>query len=159
MTEEIEIKSVPGMRIASHTGRGMPFQETVPKAFGGLMGWMEAKSVQMDMNGVSGIAEYYDDPATTAPDQVKFKVGVPVPADTETTSEGEAAIEDVAPTVAAVLRFTGGYDDLTDRYKAVMGFVMSEGLKMTGPPRELYVKYVEDKPEEWITEIQFPIER
>jgi len=160
MTEEIEIKNVPGMRIASHTGRGMPFQETIPKAFTDLMGWMNAKGVQMDMSGVSGIAEYYDDPATTPPDQIRFKVGVPVPEGTGTMSEGDAAVEDVPPCEAACLRFMGSYDDLTDKYKAVFGFVMGKGLKVAGAPRELYVKWGEDMPpEEWVTEIQVPIER
>ncbi len=160
MDEDIIIKSVDGMRIASHMGRGMPFHETVGKAFMDLMGWMEANGIHPDMSGNSGLAEYYDDPATTPPDQVKFKVGVPVPADTELKTDGEAGIEDVAPTEAVVLRFTGGYTDLTDRYKAVMGYVMANGLQVTGAPRELYVKWGEDMPEEeWITEIQFPITR
>ncbi len=91
--KEVEIKAVPAIKVASLWAKGLPFNETVPKAFGDLISLMMAKGLPMPQGSPMGLAIYYDDPKTVAPQDIRFKVAVPVPQETMPISEGIAAIE------------------------------------------------------------------
>ncbi|MCI0496943.1 MAG: GyrI-like domain-containing protein [Thermoplasmata archaeon] len=157
---KIETKREPPMRVASLMASGMPFQETIPRAFGDLAGWMASKGIPMPQGEPSGLAEYYDDPQQVEPDKVRFKVGVPVPDDVEETSEGTSAVETLPGCEVAYTTVYGPYDNLTGVYTGLWKWIQKKGYKVAGPPRELYVRFSMDMdPKEWVTEIQFPIER
>lgn len=66
-----------------------------------------------------------------------------------------------AARVASVVH-RGGYQGLTQAYEAVMGWLETNGYRVVGPNRELYLETPEPmKPENEanVTEIQFPVEK
>ena len=89
---EINMKSVPALRVASLWGKGLPFAVTIPKAYEELAAWMAKKSIPALSGSPMGLAHYYDDPASVGPVEVRFKVAVPVPTETPEVAEGGAAI-------------------------------------------------------------------
>ncbi len=55
----------------------------------------------------------------------------------------------------------GPYDDFTPCYTALAEWIEREGYTISGPPIELYVKGCDDevRPDEYVTEIYFPIKK
>lgn len=157
---DIEIKKVPAMRVASLWARGLPFNVTVPKAYEELAGWMAEKMIPVPSGPPMGLALYYDDPKAVSPDDVRFKVAIPVPPETPMISAGKAAVEELPAYEVAYLTIRGPYTNLEDAYNQLFGWVYESGYRIIDASREVYVSWGgQMPPEEWITEIQVPIER
>ena len=157
-TYDIEIKSVPALRVASLWGKGLPFAVTIPKAYEELAAWMAKKSIPALSGSPMGLALYYDDPASVAPEEVRFKVAMPVAAETPEFAEGGAAVEVLPEAEVAYLTVRGPYTNLEDAYSQLYGWVFSNGFQPADAAREVYVKWGEAMPpEEWVTEIQVPV--
>jgi len=157
---EINMKSVPAMRVASLWGKGLPFSVTVPKAYEDLAAWMAKKSIPPLSGSPMGIALYYDDPASVSPEEVRFKVAMPVAAETPEVAEGGAAVEVLAEADVAYLTVEGPYTNLEEAYGQLFGWVFSNGFQPKDAAREVYVKWGEAMPpEEQVTEIQVPVGR
>jgi effector-binding domain-containing protein len=160
-TYDIEIKKVPAMRVASLSAKGLPFNVTVPKAYEELAAWMTEKKIPgLKSGSPMGLALYYDDPSEVAPEEVRFKVAIPVPPETPTITEGKAAVELLPEAEVAYLTVRGPYTNLEDAYIQLFGWVSQNGYQPTDAAREVYVKWSEEMPpEEWVTEIQVPVGR
>lgn len=52
---------------------------------------------------------------------------------------------------------TGDFENISDAYKAVYGWVEVNGYKVTGPSREVYLETPKDGKGSFVTEIQVPI--
>jgi AraC family transcriptional regulator len=157
---EINMKSVPALRVASLWAKGLPFAVTVPKAYEELAAWMAKKSIPALSGSPMGLALYYDDPASVAPEEVRFKVVVPVAAETPVVAEGGAAVEVLPGAEVAFLTVEGPYTSLEDAYTQLFGWVFSNGFKPKDAAREVYLKWGEAMPpEDWVTEIQVPVGR
>jgi effector-binding domain-containing protein len=155
---EIEIKKVPAVRVASFQAKGLPFNVTIPKAYEELAKWMDSKKIPMPTGSPMGLALYYDDPKSVKPEEVKFKVAIPVSPETPEIAEGKAAVEELPACEVAYLTIRGPYTNLEDAYNQLFGWVYKSGYKVTDPSREVYVKWGEEMPpEEWVTEIQVPV--
>jgi effector-binding domain-containing protein len=59
----------------------------------------------------------------------------------------------------ASLTRVGPYDDFTPAYQELMDWIQSNGYQIIGPNREIYLRGPEANiaPEEYVTEIQFPV--
>ena len=159
MSYNIEIKKVPAIRVASLWARGLPFNVTVPKAYEELAEWISKKKIPMHSGSPMGLALYYDDPKEVKPEDVRFKVAVPVSKETPLISEGRAEVEELPAYEVAYLTIRGPYTNLEDAYKQLFGWVYKSGYRIIDASREVYVSWGEQMPpEEWITEIQAPIE-
>lgn len=157
---EINMKSVPALRVASLWGKGLPFAVTVPKAYKGLAAWMAEKKIPFPSGSPMGIALYYDDPSSVPPEEVRFKVAMPVAAETPAVAEGGAAVEVLPEAEVAYLTVEGPYTSLEDAYTQLYGWVFSNGFQPKDAAREVYVKWGETMPpEEQVTEIQIPVGR
>jgi len=75
-------------------------------------------------------------------------------------SNGEN-IRRLDPGLCCYAAHVGAYDDFSACYTALAEWIEREGYTISGPPIELYVKGCEDKvnPEEYVTEIYFPIKK
>lgn len=156
--QNFAIKEESAMRIASQQWKGMPYMETVPAAFNKLKDYLKKNGIEVAEGSNCGLAVYYDDPNTTPPEQVKFMVGLPVGADAEAEAEEGAMIEDVpAQKVAFTTLLGGDFSKLPEIYMALFQYIQKEGLQMAGPPREVYVEFCEETPDEWVTEVQWPV--
>jgi AraC family transcriptional regulator len=157
---DIKIKKVPALRVASLWAKGLPFAVTVPRAYEELAAWMARESIPALSGSPMGLALYYDDPATVAPEMVRFKVAVPVPPETPEVAEGAAAVEVLPEAEVAYLTIRGPYTNLEDAYSQLFGWVFQHGRKPADAAREVYVRWGESMPpEEWVTEIQVPVGR
>ncbi|MFB3765979.1 MAG: GyrI-like domain-containing protein [Methanotrichaceae archaeon] len=155
---EITIKNVPALKVASIWANGLPFNETVPKAFGELGKWMESKSLPMPKGSLMGLAIYYGDPKVANPAEVKFKVSIPVSVDAMVESDGKMAVEILPEYRVAFLTYRGPYTNLEEAYNSLFGWVFSKGHQPIDAPREVYLNWGV-RPEDMITEIQVPIGR
>ena len=73
---------------------------------------------------------------------------------------GSSRIEATTLPACTVLAYQhrGHYNELDRSYRALEALVESEGLSKAGEPREIYWTSPQElPPEEWVTEIQFPI--
>jgi len=159
-TYDIEIKKVPALRVASLWGKGLPFNVTVPKAYEELVAWMAEKKIPFPSESPLGLALYYDDPSSVPPEEMRFKMALPVPVETPEIAEGKAAVELLPEAEVAYLTVRGPYTNLEDAYAQLYGWVFEKGYRPTDAAREVYVRWSESMPpEEWVTEIQVPIGR
>ncbi len=157
---EIEIKNVPAMRVASLMAKGLPFNVTIPKAYEELAAWMDEKKIPPLSGSPMGLALYYDDPSTVKPEDVRFKVAIPVSPETPAIAEGRAAVEELPAAEVAYLTVRGPYTNLEDAYDQLFGWVFQKGYRPTDAAREVYVRWGKEMPpEEWVTEIQVPVGR
>jgi DNA gyrase inhibitor GyrI len=158
---DIEIKKIPAMRVASLWAKGLPFNVTVPKAYEELAAWMAEKEITVPTSGSPmGLALYYDDPGAVPPEDVRFKVAIPVPPETPEVAEGRAAVELLPEAEVAYLTVRGPYTNLEDAYGQLYGWVFQHGRQPTDAAREVYVRWGEGMPpEEQVTEIQVPVGR
>lgn len=157
--KEVETKAVPEIKVASLWAKGLPFNETVPRAFGDLISWMMAKGLPMPQGSPMCLAIYYDDPRTVAPQEVRFKVAMLVPKETKPISEGEVAVEELPAREVAYMTVLGPYENLEKVYARLGAWVYQKGYRFADAPREVYVRWGKDVPQkDWVTEIQFPVE-
>ncbi len=158
--QEIDMKKVPAIKVASLMAKGLPFHETVPKAFGDLMRWMISKGLPMPISSPMGLTVYYSDPKTVSPQDVRFKVAVPVSNDIKMMSEDDFAVEKLPRHEVAYITIKGPYDNLEGAYGRLAEWVVQNNYRFADAPREVYVQWGENiPPEDWVTEIQFPVER
>ncbi|MCJ7445944.1 MAG: GyrI-like domain-containing protein [Methanotrichaceae archaeon] len=157
---EIQIKRTSAIKVASLMAKGLPFQATVPKAYGDLIEWMKAEGIPVAAGSPWGVTIYFDDPKAVSPSEVRFKVAMPVPEETKIGSEGKAAIEILPEREVASLMIYGAYENLEEVYGMLNAWITQKGYGFADAPREVMVRYNESMPsQDWITEIQFPIER
>jgi len=100
---------------------------------------------------------YYDDEYTEK--DVDVEAVIPIAAGSAELS-GRVSTKELEgyDDVAALTRI-GPYDDFTPAYQKLMDWVKSNGYKIIGPNREIYLKGPEANipSAEYVTEIQFPI--
>lgn len=96
---------------------------------------------------------------STPPDEdpTEIEVGFPVAAPF-TDRDGVLGVEVPAMMVAAAVH-RGPYDEVGPVYQAVWAWIQEHGHAGVGAPREVYLNSPGDttKPEDYLTEIQFPI--
>lgn len=149
----IEIKAVETMRVACIRDTVANYQSAGPV--------FEEVFAEVGSRGLSPAGPplwlYYDEGYKEQ--DVDVEVAVPVQA-TETVDEGRFKIRDLPAhdSVAALLR-KGPYDDFTPAYQTLMNWIEDNGYRIIGPNREIYLQGPESElpPEEWLTEIQFPV--
>ena len=147
----VEIKEVPAnpaLLIRERVPRDR-LSEVIPAAIAEVHGHMEATGISFA--GPPLVLYSAMDGGV-----VDVETGWPV----EAGARGAGRVEEAVLPAATMLvyRHKGDYSGLGDAHRALWEFVDQEGLTVDGAPRELYVSNPEETPpEEWITEIQFPI--
>jgi len=152
--EEIEIKEVPAQPVLVIREREPleKMSEVIPSAYAELEGYMSELDIEPTGPPIT-VCPYADDEGMVAI-QNSFPVGDGVP--------GRGRIEAFTLPACTVIAFKhrGHYNQLDHSYRALTALVEQEGLETVGEPREIYWTGPEDlPPEEWLTEIQFPIAR
>ncbi len=79
----------------------------------------------------------------------------PIPASGRINVYELPAVETMAATI-----HHGSYNNLSQAYAAILGWIEANGYRMTGPSRELYLEGGATQDDEsFVTEIQFPVEK
>lgn len=149
MSNDIVIKQIPAQWIAS-------VRETIPNypSVGKLCGEV-AQSLPAGTGGI-GVALWHDpefrDHDVDAEGGVYLKQQV--------AASGRVQVHELPPaTVASTLHY-GAFNRLNQVYDALLRWVGSNGYRVSGPIRELYLQLsmpVRQDDESYITEIQVPV--
>jgi effector-binding domain-containing protein len=63
------------------------------------------------------------------------------------------------PTQVAAVVHHGNFEDFTQGHAALLEWIDTNGYRIVGPYREIYIKHQKDNLSDTITEIQFPVEK
>lgn len=102
------------------------------------------------------IAIYYDEEYREH--DVDVETAVPVTAN-DLPEGSRVRIRELPGGQVAAVVHQGSYDDFTPAYQALMGWIETNGYRIVGPNREIYVQGpgADVDPAEYVTEIQFPV--
>lgn len=150
---EVIVKDVPAIRVASVRGVVADYGDQARL-------WDEVVSY-LDRHNLTSTSPcftvYYDDEYREH--EVDLEVCQPVEA--SLGSEGRVVVRDLpaVPHMASLVH-RGPYAGLNTAYQALMGWITSNGYRIAGPNREVYVRNRADhgvEPADLLTEIQFPV--
>lgn len=143
----IEIKNSPAMNVLARRSR-MGVDE-FGKYYGTLFERVPKECVTP--TGLNG-ARYYDKEFDRESSDIEVFIGI---------REKDKADEVMKPCECAMTVHHGGYSTLSEAYGAVVTWISENGYEIAGAPFDLYIKTQFDSlpPEEWETEVYFPIRR
>lgn len=152
---EAEVKVTEPQTVAFVAMRGAYSQ--VPQAMGRVYGWAAQHGLQPA--GMPS-AVYYTDPATVPEADALWEVRAPVagdPPECEPDASGCGVKRIVSRKVASTMH-RGPYESIAGAYASLGQWVAQEGLTMIDAPEELYYSDpANTKPEDYLTEIRFPV--
>lgn len=143
----IEIKNSPAMNVLARRSR-MGVDE-FGKYYGTL--FERVPKERVTPTGLNG-ARYYDKEFDRESSDIEVFIGI---------REKDKADEVMKPCECAMTVHHGGYSTLSEAYGAVVTWISENGYEIAGAPFDLYIKTQFDSlpPEEWETEVYFPIRR
>jgi effector-binding domain-containing protein len=148
---EVLLKKVDKMQIAGLRDTIANYQSIGP-LYEGLF-------AALGQHGVTpagpAMAIYYDE----AYQESDVDVETAVPIIGGSLPAGRAVIRELPGAEMASLVRQGPYDDFTPAYQALMGWIETNGYRINGPNRELYLRGPGEgvDPADFVTEIQFPV--
>lgn len=149
VNETIEIKDIEPMRVAYKTYEGDLRQagRHMPSVF---------KAIKGRSNGSPFFSIYSSDPQTKI-----GKADLCVPTE-ETPVVNDIFVKETPRVKAACVLHQGSYEELSVAYEQLADYVRTQGLLVTGPCREVYIKgpgaLLKGNPKKYLTEIQLPID-
>jgi effector-binding domain-containing protein len=150
---EVVIKKAEPIRVAAARGVVANYQSVGP-LFGEVMSELGRHQI---VPAGPAMALYYDEEYKEA--DVDVEAAVPIAAG-EIPPAGRVRVRELeAFDAVASLTRRGPYDDFTPAYQALMAWIQSNGYRIIGPNREIYLTGPESgsPPEAYVTEIQFPV--
>lgn len=143
----IEVKNSPAMNVL--VNRAMMGVDEFGKYYGTLFERVPKEKVTP--TGLNG-ARYYDKEFNHESSDVEVFIGI---------KEKEKADVVMEPCECAMTLHRGGYSTLSEAYGAIVSWIIENGYEMAGAPFDLYIKTQFDSlsPEEWETEVYFPIRK
>jgi effector-binding domain-containing protein len=107
------------------------------------------------------LAIYFDEEYTPRNVDVAAAVPVEVALGTKLPEDSRIQFDDLPGGLMVSLVRTGPWDDFRPAYLAIMDWVEANGYQIVGPNREIHLQGPRSgvPPDEYIMEIQFPIEK
>ncbi len=152
---QVTVKNIDPQTIASIRAV-LPTYGDVGKLFEEVFGYLGSQGITRPVGPTLFIGH---DPEFKEQD-VDVEIGVPI--DKAIPGTGRVKIYELhGMEQAACTVYKGPYEDIGEAYSALMAWIESNGYQITGPDRELYLTSPADTsdPAEYVTEIQFPIEK
>ena len=106
---KVEVKNLPGYRVAYVRVLDGYKHDGIGKAFKKLMTWAGARDLFNEQTSIIGIS--YDDPKVTHPDKCRYDACLTIPEDVKT--EGEIGVKNIAPGKYAVYHVEGSLKEST----------------------------------------------
>ncbi|MBE0477241.1 MAG: GyrI-like domain-containing protein [Coriobacteriia bacterium] len=153
---QAEIKQTEPMTVAFLSRRG-PYS-LIPEGFAELYGWVreyehvpEGKPMAVFLTGPE-----------RPEDEAAWELWAPIEGGEIAFGPDERGlgVKQVEPATVASAMHTGPYETIEPTYRRLAEWAGEQGYGITGPPRELY--YSDPRktpPEEYLTEIQFPVRK
>jgi len=152
--EAPEIKTVPAQDVIAMSHRGS--YDEIGAVYHALRTWARARGVRVSG---PGLTTFLAQPTEFNPLTGSYEVCLPV----EGAVEGDASVsvKRLPATTVAAVRVKGPYEGIAARYSEMLAWLTAENREIAGPPREVYLKRPDAEgrgnPDEYLTEIQFPI--
>jgi effector-binding domain-containing protein len=156
---EAEIKETGPVSVAYLSMHG-PYDQT-PEAYGVLYGWIAQHGMQPSQEEMPSAA-YFTSPEEAPEDQAEWELrapiaGEPMPSPPDESGVGVKRLE---PTAVASTMHKGPYDSVGGSYEALVQWMTGHGYVPAGPPEEHYYSDPDEvPPEEYLTEIRFPVQK
>lgn len=143
----VETKDSPAMNVLAV--RAMMGVDEFGKYYGTL--FERVPKEQVTPTGLNG-ARYHDKEFNHESSDIEVFIGV---------KEKEKADMVMESCKCAMTVHRGGYSTLSEAYGAVVTWIIENGYEIAGAPFDLYIKTQFDSlpPEEWETEVYFPIQK
>ena len=153
--EAPEVKAFDAQTVISmeHTGS----YDEIGQVYHRLYDW--ARSNHVTVKG-PGMTTFLVPPNEFDAGTAVYDVCLPVAG--EPTGDSEVTVKEIPACTAACVTVKGPYSEIPGHYTELLAWLSVEGLTVAGHPREVYVKRPakagEGGPDDFVTEIQFPIE-
>ncbi len=144
---KIEIKNSPAMNVLAK--RTMMGVDEFGKYYGTL--FERVPKDRVTPTGLNG-ARYYDEEFNRESSDIEVFIGI---------KEKDKADVVMEPCECAMTVHHGGYSTLSEAYGAIASWIVENGYEIAGAPFDLYIKTQFDSnfPEDWETEVYFPIRK
>lgn len=152
--DEVEIKEVPAHPVLIIRERAPleKMSEVIPAAYRELEDYLSELAIDPAGPPIT-VCPYADDEGMVS-------VENSFPVEKGVVGRGRIDADTLPACTVVALMHRGHYNELDRSYRALTAFVEREGLETAAEPREVYWTGPEDlPPEEWLTEVQFPIVR
>jgi DNA-binding transcriptional MerR regulator len=152
--DEVQIKRIPGLRVAELTGTAAGFEpESIAPIIGPLYDELRARLGRAGLKATGPDVAYYEDPL----DGEGILVHAAIPVDADPAEDYDFAIVDL-PEIeqAATILHRGSMDDVMSTIQALARWIDANGYRSVGYNRELYIELGENR-DMWVTELQEPI--
>jgi DNA-binding transcriptional MerR regulator len=152
-TDEVEIKRVPPVRLATVSGRIASFEpESITPVLGPLFDELMCRFQAAGVEPVGPPVAYYVD----APDGDGLVAHAGAPVAAGVTVAGCAAV-DLPAIDAATIVHRGPMDGVMPTIQTLARWIEAHGYRSAGYNREVYHRYAHGDPQEWRTELQEPV--
>ncbi len=152
---DVSVKQTEPMTVAFLAMRG-PYAQ-IPEGLGQLYGFVAASGfVPAGMPH----AVYFTAPDAGPESEAQWELWAPVAGDAPAAGPDERGlgVKQVPPQRVAATIHKGPYEGVEATYRELGGWIATEGYEMSGPPMEIYMSDPNEvAPEEYLTEIQFPV--
>jgi len=152
---DIVVKTVPAMLVASCRVT-IPTNDQVPQylapAYGKVYDYLRQEGVKD--NGLC--LTVWHSPADVYENEEAEAI---VPVDRSLPGTGEVKVYELPPTQVAAVVHQGSFENFTQGHAALLEWIDSNGYKIAGPYREIYIKHDKADLSDTTTEIQFPVEK
>lgn len=135
--------------------------EQIPEGYGQLYGWIAQHGLIPARDGAP-MAVYLTDPAEASEAEAVWELWAPLagnPASTEPDADG-LGVKDIEPAWVASAMHHGPYESIEPTYDKLMDWIEAQGYRISGPYVEIYYSDPDETPpEEYLTEVRFPVEK
>ena len=129
--------------------------DEIGKVYGALSDWARRHGAKVVGRGLT---IFLSPPKEFDSATALFEVCLPV--ETAPKADRDVVVKTLPACSAAVVRVKGPYSKIPAHYSEMLAWLSAEGREIIGPPREAYIIHPNDAggdPNEFVTEIQFPV--
>jgi DNA-binding transcriptional MerR regulator len=152
--DEVQIKRIPGVRVAELTGTAACFEpESVSPVIGPLYEELRCRLERAGLTPAGPDLAYYED----SPDGDGVLIHATIPVNVGPGEGHDSSIVDL-PEIeqAATILHRGAMDNVMPTIQALARWIDANGYRPVGYNRELYIELGENR-DAWVTELQEPI--
>jgi len=154
---DVILKDVPSMQVAIKYGVIPTYDAiglTLGRFFQDVHGYIHGSGPGVSQTGPS-LDLWYDEGEGEM--QRDMHVAAAIPFQGPLAPTGEIKIETLPGQTMASVIHHGNFAGFQKAYEAVLGWINANGYRIVGPSREVYLQHDAGRPDESITEIQFPV--
>jgi effector-binding domain-containing protein len=154
---DVELKTTEPMTVAYISAHG-PYSQ-IPEAMGALYGWAAQHGLH-PAGMPRGV--YLENPVVADPEHAAWELQAPLAGtpDEQAPDSSDCGVKHIEPHLVASTMYRGPYETIGPVYRELDTWVAANHYRVSGPPAEIYYSDPNTTPPaEYLTEIEFPVER